>query len=54
VSPLAADVWADLIAWAVTTAPVFAVHHWLLRRHITRVTSKQTAVLTGKGGPHAE
>ena len=44
-SALRADVWADLIAWACTTAPVFAAHHVLLRRHITKVTRRQTATL---------
>lgn len=45
-SALQADVWADLIAWALTTAPIFAAHHLLLRRHVTKVTARQTAVLT--------
>lgn len=44
-SALGADVWADLIAWAATTGPVFVIHHLLLRRHVTRVTRNQTAVL---------
>lgn len=46
-SSLSADIWADLVAWALTTAPVVALHHWALRRHMTKITSRQTAVLTG-------
>jgi hypothetical protein len=42
VSALRADVWADLIAWAATTGPLFVIHHLLLRRHVTKVTRKQT------------
>jgi len=45
-SALRADVWADLIAWAVTTAPVFFLHHKLLRRHMTRITAAQTEHMT--------
>jgi hypothetical protein len=46
VSALRADVWADLIAWCATTGPVFVLHHLMLRRHVTKVTRKQTAILT--------
>jgi hypothetical protein len=48
-SALRADIWADLIAWAVTTAPVFVVHHVLLRRHVTKVARAQTRDLKGEG-----
>ncbi len=47
-SALQADVWADLIAWAATTAPLFVIHHLLLRRHVTRVTQAQTRDLKGE------
>ena len=47
-SPLAADVIADLIAWAVTTPPAFIVSHVLLKRHVTRVTTAQTRDLKGE------
>jgi hypothetical protein len=42
VSALQADIWADLVAWALTTAPVFLIHHVLLKRHMTRITRRQT------------
>jgi hypothetical protein len=42
VSALQADIWADLVAWCITTAPVFVIHHVLLKRHVTRITLKQT------------
>lgn len=41
-SALRADVWADLIAWAATSGPVFVLHHLLLKRHVTRITRSQT------------
>lgn len=47
-SALRADVWADLIAWCITTLPVFVAHHLLIRRHVTRVTGRQTRVLKGE------
>jgi hypothetical protein len=46
-SAIRADVIADLIAWALTSAPVFIVSHLLLRRHVTRVTTAQTRDLKG-------
>ena len=45
-SALRADVWADLIAWALTSGPAFTLHHILIRRHVTKTTRKQTTVLT--------
>lgn len=47
-SALRANVIADLIAWAVTTAPVFFLSHVLLKRHVTRVTKAQTRDLKGE------
>lgn len=47
-SALQADVIADLIAWALTSAPVFIVSHLLLRRHVTRVATAQTRDLKGE------
>ena len=53
-SALQADVWADLVAWAITTAPIFVIHHLLLRRHVTRVANAQTRDLKGEAdGEHA-
>lgn len=54
-SPLQADVIADLIAWAVTAAPAFVVSHLLLKRHVTRVATAQTRDLKGEdvGGNRA-
>jgi hypothetical protein len=46
-SPLDADVIADLIAWAATTPPAFVISHLLLKRHVTRVANAQTRDLKG-------
>lgn len=50
VSALSADVWSDLIASIITSAPVFIVSHVLLRRHVTRVAKAQTRDLKGDAG----
>ncbi len=48
VSALRADVIADVIAWILTSAPVFIISHLLLKRHVTRVATAQTRDLKGE------
>lgn len=35
------EVWPNVFAWALTTAPGFVVSHLLLRRHITKTAAQQ-------------
>lgn len=34
------DVWPNVFAWALTSAPGFVISHLLLRRHITRTAQQ--------------